>query len=149
MAGLAPRPAGLASFLGETYFKDKWNTLEMFEIWRKIRQQNIRLFFTLPVFQDNNITEVNTDTFCKSDNSYYLRLSLSEVRMDGNPVVLSKYPDSFTCMKVLPVGRYRWGEPMSQRLTLRPLQQNGSGSVSVVTLTSSDGSSSARFPSWL
>ncbi|XP_032406542.1 osteoglycin, paralog a [Xiphophorus hellerii] len=57
--------------------------------------------------QDNNITEVNTDTFCKSDNSYYLRLSLSEVRMDGNPVVLSKYPDSFTCMKVLPVGRYR------------------------------------------
>lgn len=57
--------------------------------------------------QDNNITEINTDTFCKSDNSYYLRLSLTEVRMDGNPVVLSKYPDSFTCMKVLPVGRYR------------------------------------------
>ncbi|MED6263452.1 hypothetical protein CHARACLAT_004706 [Characodon lateralis] len=57
--------------------------------------------------QDNNITEVNTDTFCKSDDSYYLRLSLSEVRMDGNPVVLSKYPDSFTCMKVLPVGQYR------------------------------------------
>ncbi|XP_038127952.1 osteoglycin, paralog a [Cyprinodon tularosa] len=57
--------------------------------------------------QENNITDVNTDTFCKSDNSYYLRPSLSEVRMDGNPVVLSKYPDSFTCMNVLPVGRYR------------------------------------------
>ncbi|XP_041837237.1 osteoglycin, paralog a [Melanotaenia boesemani] len=57
--------------------------------------------------QNNNITEVNIDTFCKSDDNYYLRPSLTEVRMDGNPVVLSKYPDSFTCMKVLPVGRYR------------------------------------------
>ncbi|XP_019952206.1 osteoglycin, paralog a [Paralichthys olivaceus] len=57
--------------------------------------------------QNNNITLVNKDTFCKSNDTYYLRLSLSEVRMDGNPVMLSKYPDSFTCMKVLPVGRYR------------------------------------------
>ncbi|XP_058487419.1 osteoglycin, paralog a [Solea solea] len=57
--------------------------------------------------QNNNITEVNKDTFCGSNDTYYLRMSLSEVRMDGNPVVLSKYPDSFVCMKVLPVGRYR------------------------------------------
>ncbi|XP_029006308.1 osteoglycin, paralog a [Betta splendens] len=57
--------------------------------------------------QNNNITEVNKDTFCKSNDTYYLRLGLSEVRLDGNPVVLSKYPDSFTCMKVLPSGRYR------------------------------------------
>ncbi|XP_071350970.1 osteoglycin, paralog a [Trachinotus anak] len=57
--------------------------------------------------QNNNITEVSKDTFCRSNDTYYLRLSLNEVRMDGNPVVLSKYPDSFTCMKVLPVGRYR------------------------------------------
>lgn len=57
--------------------------------------------------QNNNITEVNTDTFCRSNDTYYLRPSLSEVRLDGNPVVLSKYPDSFTCMNVLPVGRYR------------------------------------------
>lgn len=57
--------------------------------------------------QNNNITEVNINTFCRSNDTYYLRPSLSEVRMDGNPVVLSKYPDSFTCMKVLPVGRYR------------------------------------------
>ncbi|XP_060925601.1 osteoglycin, paralog a [Limanda limanda] len=57
--------------------------------------------------QNNNITLVNKDTFCKSNDTYYLRLSLSEVRMDGNPVVLSTFPDSFTCMKVLPVGRYR------------------------------------------
>ncbi|XP_075951788.1 osteoglycin, paralog a [Anarhichas minor] len=57
--------------------------------------------------QNNNITEVTVNTFCRANDTYYLRPSLSEVRMDGNPVVLSKYPDSFTCMKVLPVGRYR------------------------------------------
>lgn len=57
--------------------------------------------------QNNNITDVNVDTFCRSNNTYYLRPSLNEVRLDGNPVVLSKYPDSFTCMKVLPIGRYR------------------------------------------
>nr|XP_046236738.1 osteoglycin, paralog a [Scatophagus argus] len=57
--------------------------------------------------QNNNITEVNINTFCRSNDTYFLRPSLSEVRLDGNPVVLSKYPDSFTCMKVLPVGRYR------------------------------------------
>ncbi|XP_074533224.1 osteoglycin, paralog a [Halichoeres trimaculatus] len=57
--------------------------------------------------QNNNITDVNVDTFCRSNDTYYLRPSLNEVRMDGNPVILSKYPDSFTCMKVLPIGRYR------------------------------------------
>ncbi|KAM9813342.1 osteoglycin, paralog a [Neosynchiropus ocellatus] len=57
--------------------------------------------------QNNNITEVNVNTFCKSNDTYYLRPTLSEVRLDGNPVVLSKYPDSFICMNVLPVGRYR------------------------------------------
>lgn len=62
---------------------------------------------TLSWLQNNNITEVNKNTFCKSNDTYYLRLSLSEVRLDSNPVVLSKYPDSFTCMKVLPSGRYR------------------------------------------
>lgn len=65
-------------------------------------QRRLPLFF-----QNNNITEVNVDTFCRSNDTYYLRPSLSEVRMDGNPVVLSKYPDSFTCMKVLPIGQYR------------------------------------------
>ncbi|XP_061730763.1 osteoglycin, paralog a [Nerophis ophidion] len=57
--------------------------------------------------QNNNITDVNVDTFCRSNDTYYLRPSLSDVRLDGNPVILSKYPDTFTCMQVLPVGRYR------------------------------------------
>uniref|UniRef100_A0A4W6CFM8 Mimecan n=1 Tax=Lates calcarifer TaxID=8187 RepID=A0A4W6CFM8_LATCA len=53
------------------------------------------------------ILHLQVYTFCRSNDTYYLRMSLSEVRMDSNPVILSKHPDSFTCMKVLPVGRYR------------------------------------------
>uniref|UniRef100_A0A3Q3KEZ9 Mimecan n=1 Tax=Monopterus albus TaxID=43700 RepID=A0A3Q3KEZ9_MONAL len=56
---------------------------------------------------NNNITVVSKDSFCRSNDTYYLRLSLSEVRMDANPVILSKHPDSFTCLKALPVGQYR------------------------------------------
>ncbi|CAL8382772.1 unnamed protein product [Boreogadus saida] len=56
--------------------------------------------------QNNNITEISVDTFCKGNNTYYLRPSLNEVRLDGNPVVLSKYPDSFICLRSLPLGRY-------------------------------------------
>ncbi|XP_010873260.1 osteoglycin, paralog a [Esox lucius] len=57
--------------------------------------------------QNNNITDVSADTFCKSNNTYYVRPNLIEVRMDGNPVLLSKHPNIFTCLKSLPIGKYR------------------------------------------
>ncbi|XP_041747762.1 osteoglycin, paralog a isoform X1 [Coregonus clupeaformis] len=57
--------------------------------------------------QNNNITDISSDTFCKGNNTYYIRPNLKEVRLDGNPVLLSKHPDSFTCLKSLPVGQYR------------------------------------------
>ena len=66
-------------------------------------------------FQNNNITEISIDTFCKGNNTYYLRPSLNEVRLDGNPVVLSKYPNSFICLRSLPIGRYYWA-PFSLQL---------------------------------
>lgn len=56
--------------------------------------------------QNNNITTVSDDSFCKGNDTYYLRTNLNEVRMDGNPVVLAKYPNSFTCLKALPIGKY-------------------------------------------
>ncbi|XP_041747763.1 osteoglycin, paralog a isoform X2 [Coregonus clupeaformis] len=58
-------------------------------------------------FKNNNITDISSDTFCKGNNTYYIRPNLKEVRLDGNPVLLSKHPDSFTCLKSLPVGQYR------------------------------------------
>ncbi|XP_066528661.1 osteoglycin, paralog a [Hoplias malabaricus] len=57
--------------------------------------------------QNNNISTVNADTFCKSNNTYYIRPNMNEIRMDGNPVNLAQYPNSFTCLHSLPVGRYQ------------------------------------------
>ncbi|KAI4885948.1 hypothetical protein NFI96_027872 [Prochilodus magdalenae] len=57
--------------------------------------------------QNNNISTVNSDTFCKSNDTYYIRPNLNEIRMDGNPVVLAQYPNSFTCLQTLPTGRYQ------------------------------------------
>ncbi|XP_028853214.1 osteoglycin, paralog a [Denticeps clupeoides] len=56
--------------------------------------------------QNNNISTVNADTFCKGSDNYYIRPNMNEIRMDGNPVMLAQYPNSFTCLKALPIGRY-------------------------------------------
>nr|DBA18833.1 TPA: hypothetical protein GDO54_017036 [Pyxicephalus adspersus] len=56
--------------------------------------------------QHNNITSITDDTFCKSNDTRYLRTRLDEVRMEGNPVILGKYPNSFTCLRTLPYGSY-------------------------------------------
>lgn len=58
--------------------------------------------------QNNNISAVSDDTFCKRNNTYYIRPNMNEIRMDGNPVNLAQYPNSFTCLKSLPIGRYHW-----------------------------------------
>ncbi|XP_078517519.1 mimecan [Lissotriton helveticus] len=56
--------------------------------------------------QFNNITSITDDTFCKSNNTRYVRTKMDEIRMEGNPVILGKYPNSFTCLKMLPTGSY-------------------------------------------
>ncbi|KAG8556449.1 hypothetical protein GDO81_018079 [Engystomops pustulosus] len=56
--------------------------------------------------QFNNIDSITDDTFCKANDTRYLRPRLDEVRMEGNPVILGKYPNSFTCLKILPYGSY-------------------------------------------
>lgn len=56
--------------------------------------------------QNNNISSVTDDTFCKGNNTYYIRPNMIEIRMDGNPVLLAQYPNSFICLKSLPIGRW-------------------------------------------
>ncbi|KAM3915260.1 mimecan isoform 2-T3 [Leptodactylus fuscus] len=56
--------------------------------------------------QFNNIDAITDDTFCKANDTRYLRTRLDEVRMEGNPVILGKYPNSFTCLRILPYGSY-------------------------------------------
>ncbi|XP_056129670.1 osteoglycin, paralog b [Lampris incognitus] len=56
---------------------------------------------------NNNITTLTDETFCKGNSTYYIRTNMEEVRLDGNPLVLGQYPNSFICLRALPVGKYR------------------------------------------
>ncbi|XP_032027569.1 epiphycan [Hylobates moloch] len=54
--------------------------------------------------QNNNILEMHEDTFCNVKNLTYIRKALEDIRLDGNPINLSKTPQAYTCLPRLPVG---------------------------------------------
>ncbi|NXF39269.1 EPYC protein, partial [Nyctibius bracteatus] len=54
--------------------------------------------------QNNNIQEMHEDTFCKMKDFTYVRRALEDIRLDGNPINLSKTPYAYTCLPRLPVG---------------------------------------------
>ncbi|KAM7092138.1 mimecan isoform 1-T2 [Molossus nigricans] len=56
--------------------------------------------------QFNNITSITDDTFCKANDTRYIRNHIEEIRLEGNPIILGKHPNSFICLKRLPVGSY-------------------------------------------
>ncbi|XP_023278583.1 mimecan-like [Seriola lalandi dorsalis] len=56
--------------------------------------------------QNNKISAITDETFCKGNTSHYIRANLDQVRLDGNPVKLSQHPNSFICLQTLPVGWY-------------------------------------------
>ncbi|XP_037652890.1 mimecan isoform X2 [Choloepus didactylus] len=56
--------------------------------------------------QFNNITSITDDTFCKANDTHYIRDRIEEIRLEGNPIILGKHPNSFICLKRLPVGSY-------------------------------------------
>ncbi|NP_077727.3 mimecan isoform 1 [Homo sapiens] len=56
--------------------------------------------------QFNNIASITDDTFCKANDTSYIRDRIEEIRLEGNPIVLGKHPNSFICLKRLPIGSY-------------------------------------------
>ncbi|XP_036961619.1 osteoglycin, paralog b isoform X2 [Acanthopagrus latus] len=56
--------------------------------------------------QNNKISAITDETFCKGNTSYYIRTNMYQVRLDGNPIQLSKHPNSFICLETLPIGWY-------------------------------------------
>ncbi|XP_019392599.1 PREDICTED: mimecan isoform X1 [Crocodylus porosus] len=56
--------------------------------------------------QFNNITTIKDDTFCKSNNTRYVHPHMEEIRMEGNPIILGKHPNAFSCLRTLPIGAY-------------------------------------------
>ncbi|XP_055983764.1 mimecan [Sorex fumeus] len=56
--------------------------------------------------QFNDITSITDDTFCKANDTRYIRDRIEEIRLEGNPIALGKHPNSFICLKRLPIGSY-------------------------------------------
>ncbi|ELW61487.1 Epiphycan [Tupaia chinensis] len=54
--------------------------------------------------QNNNILQMHEDTFCNVKNLTYIRKALEDIRLDGNPINLSKTPQAYMCLPRLPVG---------------------------------------------
>lgn len=66
-------------------------------------------------FQNNNIQEIHADTFCKMKDYSYIRTSLEDIRLDGNPINLSKTPYAYMCLPRLPVGSLVWAWTILER----------------------------------
>ncbi|XP_078500814.1 opticin isoform X2 [Lissotriton helveticus] len=56
--------------------------------------------------QNNNIQSLHMDTFCNSRDLSHIRRSLEDIRLDGNPINLSKFNNAYFCLPRLPTGRY-------------------------------------------
>lgn len=67
-------------------------------------QMITHLIIYLNLFQNNNILEMHEDTFCNVKNLTYIRKALEDIRLDGNPINLSKTPQAYMCLPRLPIG---------------------------------------------
>nr|XP_055046733.1 epiphycan isoform X2 [Misgurnus anguillicaudatus] len=54
--------------------------------------------------QNNNIQMMHDDTFCNPHDLNYIRYALEDVRLDGNPINLSRTPQAYICLPRIPVG---------------------------------------------
>ncbi|XP_077399692.1 epiphycan [Vanacampus margaritifer] len=54
--------------------------------------------------QRNNIQSMHEDTFCNLHDFNYIRNALEDIRLDGNPVNLSRTPQAYICLPRIPVG---------------------------------------------
>ncbi|XP_048781958.1 opticin isoform X2 [Lagopus muta] len=56
--------------------------------------------------QNNNIQTMHEDTFCNSQDQSHIRRALEDIRLDGNPINLSLFPNAYFCLPRLPTGRF-------------------------------------------
>ncbi|NWV85171.1 OPT protein, partial [Dasyornis broadbenti] len=56
--------------------------------------------------QNNNIRTMHEDTFCDSREHGHVRRALEDIRLDGNPINLSLFPNAYSCLPRLPTGRF-------------------------------------------
>lgn len=77
------------------------------EIFFSVWKSQPMLCSQIGLLQNNKISTITDETFCKGNTSHYIRASMYEVRLDGNPLKLSQHPNSFICLQSLPVGWYK------------------------------------------
>ncbi|KAM4796518.1 opticin [Rhinophrynus dorsalis] len=56
--------------------------------------------------QNNNIQTMNKDSFCDSRDPTFIRRKLEDIRLDGNPINLSRYANDYFCLPRLPTGTF-------------------------------------------
>uniref|UniRef100_A0A8C8SD91 Opticin n=1 Tax=Pelusios castaneus TaxID=367368 RepID=A0A8C8SD91_9SAUR len=56
--------------------------------------------------QNNNIQILHEDTFCDSQDHHHVRWALEDIRLDGNPINLSLFPNAYICLPRLPTGLF-------------------------------------------
>ncbi|XP_053271280.1 epiphycan [Pleuronectes platessa] len=54
--------------------------------------------------QRNNIQMIHGDTFCNLKDFNYIRNALEDIRLDGNPINLSRTPQAYVCLPRIPIG---------------------------------------------
>ncbi|XP_042258964.1 epiphycan [Thunnus maccoyii] len=54
--------------------------------------------------QRNNIQMMHEDTFCNLRDFNYIRNALEDIRLDGNPINLSRTPQAYICLPRIPIG---------------------------------------------
>jgi len=54
--------------------------------------------------QRNNIQTMHEDTFCNLKDFNYIRNALEDIRLDGNPINLSRTPQAYICLPRIPIG---------------------------------------------
>ncbi|XP_033911262.2 epiphycan-like [Acipenser ruthenus] len=55
--------------------------------------------------QHNNIQTMHKETFCNHHDTTHQRRALEDIRLDGNPINLSHFPQAYFCLPRLPTGR--------------------------------------------
>uniref|UniRef100_A0A674CTZ2 Epiphycan n=1 Tax=Salmo trutta TaxID=8032 RepID=A0A674CTZ2_SALTR len=56
--------------------------------------------------QRNNIQMIHEDTFCNLKDLNYIRNALEDIRLDGNPINLSRTPQAYVCLPRVPIGAH-------------------------------------------
>ncbi|KAM6895597.1 epiphycan isoform 2-T2 [Xenentodon cancila] len=54
--------------------------------------------------QRNNVQMMHEDTFCNLNDFNYIRNALEDIRLDGNPINLSRTPQAYICLPRIPIG---------------------------------------------